>query len=324
MTKELFDIDTSADKLIRKLNLEYPYRLFYRGLLPKFLRAPIEQKIDFNKQQRIANCWKQMLEKYFAQDIPEFKLEPKKQFKNQKIIWQFWDGKAAPEVVQICFNSVEKYKEDYEIIRLNDKNISEYLDLPDFIFEKRKNSEFKYAFFTDLLRLALLDVYGGIWIDATILLTAPIPGLLKQQDFFMFQRDKHSPYKNKWSKYNGYFNWNSQQRINHLNSFIIAKKENEIIHICLNMLLHFWQTQNSIPHYFFFQIMLDSLQRYHDYPSSLIYDDTVPHLLHKVIKKKFNLEEYEGILKKTNIHKLTYTKKYRHNSYFAYLKTQFL
>lgn len=233
-------------------------------------------------------------------------------------------GVTPPEVVQIGFRSIEKYQGDYQIIRLNDDNIHEYLDLPEFIFEKRKNPEFKYAFFTDLLRLALLDVYGGIWIDATILLTAPIPEKLTSLDFFMFQRDINSNNKHLWAKTDAYFNWASKHHINHLNSFIIAKKNNEIIHICLNMLLHFWQTQNRIPHYFFFQIMLNTLQKEYGYSSELIFDDTVPHLLHKVIKKKFNAEKYQSILDQTSVHKLTYTKKYKANSYFAYLKRAFL
>lgn len=233
-------------------------------------------------------------------------------------------GVEPPKVVQICFNSVDKYAQDYQIIRLNDENVRDYIDLPEFVFEKRKNPEFKYAFFTDLLRLALLDVYGGIWMDATILLTAPLPEKITELDFFMFQRDQHSPNKHLWGNFDGYFNWNKKHRINCLNSFIVGKKNNPIIHICLNMLLHFWKTQNHIPHYFFFQIMFDVLCKEYDYKIDLLLDDTLPHLLHKVIKRKFNLQDYQHILNQTSIHKLTYTKKHNPNSYFAHLKRAFL
>ena len=42
-------------------------------------------------------------------------------------------------------------KGEYEVIYLDDKNIGEYIDLPHFIGEKRKNPEFRHVFFSDCL-----------------------------------------------------------------------------------------------------------------------------------------------------------------------------
>lgn len=325
---QLFELDTTADKWLYRLTHQYPWRSLYRGLVPKFIRNPIEQKLNFAKQERISLAWKKMLSQYFSGQLAEFHLTPKKSFQDQKIIWQYWGQDCSfeqlPETVQICFNSVDKYKADYQVIRLNDNNINEYLDLPDFIAEKRQNPAFKYAFFADLLRLALLDVYGGIWIDATILLTSPLDKKITECNYFLFQRDPNSEYKGLWGKYDGYFNWRKEHHINHLNSFIVAKKGNSVIHTCLNMLLHFWQTQNHIPHYFFFQILLNRLQKEYEFKPDILVDDTIPHLLHHVIKQEFNTESYRKILSQTHIHKLTYTKKYRENTYFAYLKQKFI
>ena len=41
-------------------------------------------------------------------------------------------------------------------------------------------------FFSDLLRVALLKAYGGVWLDVTILLTNRLPGKYEKLDFFMF------------------------------------------------------------------------------------------------------------------------------------------
>ena len=46
-----------------------------------------------------------------------------------------------------------------------------------------------FAHFTDIIRLALLYNYGGVWIDATILLTDYLPQEYFEMDYFMFQRD---------------------------------------------------------------------------------------------------------------------------------------
>lgn len=325
----LFEIDSDEDKLFYKLNTQYPWRTLYRGFIPKVIRKHIEVKLDRKKQNRISQTWDKLLKLYFNGELEAFNLTPKKVFQNQRIIWQYWGQDCSfsklPETVQICFNSVERYKGDYQVIRLNDKNLNEYLDLPDFITEKRTNPAFRYVFFSDLLRFALLNTYGGIWIDATVLLTAPISVQLTKQDFFLFQREINSPNKSLWNKSDGYFSWHPEHKINCLSSFIISSANHPISHTALAMLMHFWKTQNNIPHYFFLQIMLDLVLNKHlGNHKGIIIDDTIPHLLHKVIKKEFNLKEYQSILSQTNIHKLTYIKKYKDNSFFAYLKQEFL
>lgn len=81
-------------------------------------------------------------------------------------------------------------------------------------------------FFADLLRLALLDIYGGIWLDATIYLTEPSPNMLQENGFFMYQRvaDAHS--KEQWHKFNSYyFSWDNKHKVNLLNSIIFAHKK---------------------------------------------------------------------------------------------------
>lgn len=105
----------------------------------------------------------------------------------QKVIWQYWgqgiDKDELPEIIQICFDSVDRNKNDYQVIRLTDITISEYIDLPDFVWRKREYVQFTRTFFSDLLRVALLSTYGGVWLDATILLTGSIPAVYEKTDF---------------------------------------------------------------------------------------------------------------------------------------------
>ena len=44
---------------------------------------------------------------------------------------------------------------------------------------------------SDIIKLTVDDVCGGMWIDATILLTSHIDDQILNQDFFMFHRDHH-------------------------------------------------------------------------------------------------------------------------------------
>ena len=46
--------------------------------------------------------------------------------------------------------------------------------MPDYLNEKLKSGVLPLAIYTDLMRVALLEHYGGTWMDATILLTDEI------------------------------------------------------------------------------------------------------------------------------------------------------
>ncbi len=162
--------------------------------------------------------------------------------------------------MKLCFASIDKYKGDYTVIRLTDDTLSEYIDLPDFIWQNDKILNLNTLFLLIYCVLSLLNTYGGIWADATILLTSPISDKIVNQDFFMFQRDMNAKNQDFWTKFNtDYFGWHDKHYINVLNSFIVAKKDNEVINTCLNLLLNYWQNQNYVTHYFFFQIMFDVL-----------------------------------------------------------------
>ncbi|MFB6349606.1 capsular polysaccharide synthesis protein [Moraxella sp. ZJ142] len=285
--------------------------MFYRTFLPKKIRNRLALKASIQQQQHLSDNFRKLLTLYYDNHLEKFSISAKKDLGTQKIIWQYWGqgiDDNLPEIVKICFSSVDKYKGDYQVIRLDDRTIHDYIDLPDFVWQKRQNPAFKHAFFADLLRLALLDTYGGIWADATILLTAPIDDCIKNQEFFMFQRDNQAQNQEFWQNFNAeYFGWHEQHSVNVLNSFIVGKKKNPVINHCLNILLNFWQTQNTIPHYFFFQIMFDVLiKEFIPEQNCPILDDTLPHLLQTKLTKPFDQQDYQDIIGKINIHKMTY------------------
>lgn len=302
-----------------------PYRYFYNLTTSHSKRKAFERKVDLEQQNQVAKCWKAFIELYYNNELKNFSLQPKKEFHDEKIIWQYWgqgiDSPDLPDAVQLYFKSVDKYCTDYKIVRLDDSNIHEYLDFPEFVWDKKTYPNFKPAFFADLLRLALLDVYGGIWLDATIYLTAPLPDMLQNSDFFMYQRSVDADNKQQWYNFNSdYFNWQCQHKVNLLNSVIFARKNNIVIHTCLDLMLNFWQTQEDIPHYFFFQILFDTLikDKLAQHQCSIV-DDTKPHLLVSVLHNTYNESEYQDILSQASIHKMSYVKETKAGSYYDYL-----
>lgn len=325
-----FSVTSGWNSFVKIMNMQ-PWRFFYFGFIPKIIRRKVMLKADSKLQQKMAKASRDFVQLYLDGKLTKFNLKAKKKFNNDKIIWQYWgqgiDSKSLPETVKICFNSVDRFQKDYQIIRLDDKTIIDYLDLPEFVWEKRQNKEFKHVFFSDLLRLALLDVYGGIWMDATILLTKPIPENIANMDFFVFQRDNNAQDKAYFEKYDAlYFGWRQRHFVNILSSFMISQRKGVVIHAWLDLLLNFWKTQASIKHYFFFQIMFHALIHHEKFEKNNcpIHDDTLVHILQTKIYDRFDAAEFERIKQKTDIHKLRYVKNDAPDSYYDYIKKSYL
>lgn len=234
-----------------------------------------------------------------------FDLVPKKQFDSDRIIWQYWAQgyDSVPDVVRRCLDSVEKYADGYTLVRLSDENLSNYLDLPQFVQEKR--SVYSRAFFSDLLRLMLLKTYGGVWLDATVFLSAPLPEEYMAHHFFIYHRDPAEPNRNYWENtYAYYFGWAKGFRVNMLSSIMFAKKGSITVYDLCNYMLKWWKEHSDLPDYFFLQILFDVYQGKESYP---LVSDTLPHYLQQSINDpKFNLMSKEDILKSIPTHKLTY------------------
>lgn len=227
------------------------------------------------------------------------------------MIWQYWgqggDLETLPDTVQRCFASIDKYKEDYTVIRLNDQSIADYIDFPEFIYQANGDYKFSKVFFSDLLRLALLHVYGGVWLDATILLTAPLDEKYNQQDYFVFQRCPNEPNKSFWAgPHTSYWSWNKRYRVKMLNSIIFAKRQSVVITTMLDLILYYWRTQPRVNNYFFFQILYNELMQGQLKDGQCrIVSDTLPHLL-RVRLGDENYISVDSLLNQINIHKLTY------------------
>lgn len=232
----------------RMLNKK-PWKYIYKELMPKSLYKRIQTKMDFLQQEVVAESWDRIIEAYFEGETEKIEVFPKKNLAGRKIIWQYWGtgweyGKL-PDIVKLCYKSADKYKGNYEIIRLDNENMKEYIEFPEFVMEKIENGSMGYTHFSDLLRLALLDSYGGVWLDASILMTGSLSEYsasagIENKGYFMFQRSDSTENKEFWEKLNsGYFSWDKRNKVRVLNSIIFSEKNNKMIHSLLELMLTF-------------------------------------------------------------------------------------
>ncbi|MDR0546299.1 MAG: capsular polysaccharide synthesis protein [Dysgonamonadaceae bacterium] len=281
------------------------------------------------RQNKVANYLNiNYIQPYFDEKIPHWNIQSKQNLGTEKIVWQLWYqgfDKEIPPVIRACFDSVDKYMSDYKIIRLTKKTIPEYVDLPDFAYLKM-NHGYEMAHFSDLLRVCLLTAYGGVWLDAKILLTGKMDENLLKKDFFLYQRTATPPPDAKrWIKYyHKYFYWDKNFRVNSLNSFIVAKKNYPLLEIIRDILLHFWQNESKTPHYFWFQILFNEIVKRADckHLNCEIINDIDVHRLELAVKETWTAEEWERHCSLIPIHKLRIVKSYSDRSFYAYIIRQ--
>lgn len=95
----------------------------------------------------------------------------------------------APYIVKRCLKSWEDKNPSWNLVTLDEKNISEYLDLESIT---RKNSGLiSRQASSDIIRINLLNKYGGIWVDATCFCLKPLDDWIYsylQEGFFAFER----------------------------------------------------------------------------------------------------------------------------------------
>lgn len=270
---------------------------------------------------RVADYWDKVIADYQEGRIQKYRFEPKADLDDKPVIWQYWGQgvkeSELPEVVKICFDSVDKFAGDYKVIRLCDETISEYLDMPQWVVDKVQDGTMRRVFFSDLLRVALLSAYGGVWLDATILMTGSVPLYMSNRDaererdadHFCYQRDPNEAHQNQWMRtFVYYFNWDPNFQVNMLNSILWSKRGSEMMQVTVDLLLHYWSEQKELPsEYFFFQILYNRLVNgAYAHLRPKVVSDCPPHILHMLIRGAKLPYSYGDALAQSTLHKLTY------------------
>lgn len=288
-----------------------------KNIVPKDLFARVRLRRILSQQRKVAEMWQPLIKRYMSGELETKGVMAKRSIGTTKIIWQYWgqgvdDYSSLPEVVRLCFDSVDKYAGEYMVVRLSDETVGDYIELPDFVYDKlRDNPEFTRTFFSDLLRVSLLSTYGGVWLDATVLLTGPLSDEYADMDYFMYRRSDEEEHKKYWlNVYAEYFGWHEEFRVRVSNSIIYAKKGSVMVETLRDLLLYYWETRDNIPHYFFFQILFEELVKgalsSHQCP---VVNDCIPHVIQtKVNGGDYPYMSYEEAIGATSTHKMTYYK----------------
>lgn len=217
---------------------------------------------------------------------------------NKDIIWQLWFQGIddAPQIVKSCFQSVDYHCNDSEIIRLTEKNIENYVNIPGFIYDKKRKGLISNVNFSDVLRVYLLAQHGGTWMDSTVYLTDKIDKI-KNNNLFLFSTTP--------------IDLRGVGNIKASSWYIQASKNSQIFNKMKFAMTNFWMNEDTSYHHYYFHLFFALLiNEYKDcqeeWEKVPFVSNVPPHVLQMELFNEYNEERFKEIINMSPVHKLTF------------------
>lgn len=164
-------------------------------------------------------------------------------------IWVFWwtGEEDAPEIVKACIKSIRRNANKHDVIFLSRDNVFNYVEIPEWINQKHAHGEIGHAHYSDMIRLSLLAKYGGVWIDATVFLSQPLPENLFSADFYTAKSVDNNAFYFSRSRWVGYF--------------LAGSCDFPLFSFVRDMLYEYWQDTDEIIAYLLMDYLFDIAYR---------------------------------------------------------------
>lgn len=229
-------------------------------------------------------------------------------------IWVCWFQGVTqmPESVGYCFESIKKNSGNAKVQLITLDNYLQFVTLPEYIIDKVDRGNISLTHFSDILRCNLLADYGGIWIDASLLLT----GKLQIPSLPFFSIKLRRP-KNDYSFVSDY-RW--------VAGFMGGAKGNVLHSFMKDVFNAYWKTETILIDYFLVDYVI--ALAYKNIPVVKKMIDDVPfsnedfYYLEANLFNPVNKMELEQVLKRSWIFKIGYKGfplKKSDNSLYKYL-----
>jgi hypothetical protein len=161
--------DDEHFKLINKFNFVSNYEVELEdnfGDITKelFQQDNIREYMEGNQEDKERSYIEKFTQQYQEQENSP-KIVQLEKIHTPRNVWTYWENKGnrtEPYThIQLCFDTMKKHYSKYNFIILNEETIKKYLpnlrsDLNELLIAQK----------VDYYRVALLEKYGGIWVDA--------------------------------------------------------------------------------------------------------------------------------------------------------------
>ena len=144
-------------------------------------------------------CYRQVkrhLKKALSIELSEISRNyQERQVENKTVWYSWWQGMDnAPEVVKNCIQQMQKqFPPGTKFINIDQTNFKEYVSLRPEILDLFLSEKMTNAQFSDQIRINLLAMHGGIWVDATLWINQQVTSDIFDYPFLSYRAKKSLP-----------------------------------------------------------------------------------------------------------------------------------
>lgn len=166
-----------------------PRITYFYLLYPRYGGAKAIVRRHYEIKRYIKHEFKNIFEHY-----RNIHVEPLGTGKEKHPIWVCWlqGEENMPEIIRICYKSILKHAAGNSVNLITEQNLQNYIEVPDFVNEYLRQGKISRTHYADYIRIMLLAKYGGMWIDASILVTGDIANETQRAFYTVRQKEKVS------------------------------------------------------------------------------------------------------------------------------------
>ncbi|MET0414435.1 MAG: capsular polysaccharide synthesis protein [Actinoplanes sp.] len=196
----------------------------------------------------------------------------------------------APPLVGACVAALRANNPGERVHLLSDADLGYYVDFPDDLAVALAGNK---THFSDLLRLLLLEKYGGVWVDGTCLVTEPlrphVDGALAKGSVFAF--NYHGPYISSW--------------------FLAARPGSYALHLWRAAMFLWWEKRGELIDYFLLHHVFEMLHHLDprfrtEWDEGHRLNSGPPHALQTEMLRPYDPDRWREIRAASFAHKLRY------------------
>ena len=278
----------------------FDYTLLLWKVHTKFLlriRNPKDRQKVFERLEKFWEGFADVIYKY--KDQPVYPQSNLSNDDTESTIWVYWnDVSNMPQMVSSCINLIRKNSNGCKVVVVTESTVPNYLHLDEIVWQKYRDGKISRTHFSDIVRIALLVKYGGVWMDCTLLLTQPLPKIVTSSDFYTNRlnvKDDINICAGRWSTF-----------------FLACHKNNLLMRAALDVFNEYWKRYDDIVDYVWMDYIFNML--YKKIPSIKKMIDSVPYnnpniwILQTMVSKPYSEQEFKNIFadKSRFLYKLSY------------------
>ena len=220
-----------------------------------------------------------------------------------RIVWFCWlqGMDQAPDLVKACLKSQQQHLPDYEFRVLDLSNYRQWVELPEYIVSKYAKGRIPSASFSDMLRLAVLQTYGGIWMDASVFCS----GFGNEKLWARWDRIERSELT-----IFRYFRRGRQQPTGLSNWFIATRPHHVVVSAIYDVLLSYWRDYDCTVDYYMMHLFLRmALDRLPELEAAMPRENSYHSiLLGDALGRNYDEAAWQDLIAHVSIHKMNYRK----------------